>query len=130
MGTYEEIGDGFDSKADFIACIKEYANILIKAACEPSKAGLASMFGVPPIIKYVETVLAGTQATGSAGVEMKQEGAKQVSKVESLQERYARLFAEDKKSVSQVRIKPLSRAYMSLDLGQNMATTDEQQKNQ
>jgi hypothetical protein len=52
LGIHDEIGDGFENQVDFIECIKEFATILIKAACEPSKAGLASMFGVPPVVKY------------------------------------------------------------------------------
>lgn len=125
LDIHDEIIDGFETQADFVECIKEFATILIKAACEPAKAGLASMFGVPPIIKYVESVLAANRET-SGNVEMKQaEETKAEMATETLAQRYARILAGDKAQMTQVKHKPLSRAYVSLDLGQNASTTDE-----
>ena len=60
------------------------------------------MFGVPPIIKYVESVLAAkneTTTTSGGDVEMKQEETKEMA-TETLAQRYARILAADKAQMS------------------------------
>ena len=55
--VYNETMDGFnEGAAGLTVLLKEIVTSLIKAACSPSQAMLATMLGVPPIMNYIQDV--------------------------------------------------------------------------
>lgn len=56
VGTLiEEIEDGFiDGLKDVLAFFKENVSAFVKAASDPQRAILATVMGVPPIMKFIE----------------------------------------------------------------------------
>jgi len=59
IGQYvSEVEDGFiEGVPDIIVFLRENIKALFKAACDPSKAAMAVMMGVPPIMAYVNRAL-------------------------------------------------------------------------
>lgn len=130
IAVFEEVKDGFHEGATgLIALLKVYINDLITAACEPGKAGLVTMLGVPPIMNYIsDTWFAHEEASGSQDVEMAEEKVEESKDVEmkseTLMDKYARIVAQDKARIAAAQPKPTSRAYNSLNLTGQSETVD------
>lgn len=128
--------NGFD---DLLAFFKPNLTQLLKVASEPKQANLVTMFGVPPIMNFInhcqnnanqirgeknKQVITGQEQ--SKDVEMKEETKDEAR--ESLQQRYARVLAEDQETLKKYQSVPNSWAYCSLDLEHSTAITEEEQK--
>ena len=131
--------NGFD---DVLAFAKPNITQLLKVASEPKQANLVSMFGVPPIMNFInhcnnnkdkiideaqkQKVKVEREVNKSGDVEMKEETKVEVR--ETLQQRYQRILAQDQAVLSKYQSAPNSWAYCSLDLEHSTVMTDDEQK--
>ena len=59
VGQYvAEVEDGFiEGVPDIMVFIRENIKAMMRAACDPAKAAMAEMMGVPPIMAYINRAL-------------------------------------------------------------------------
>jgi len=148
----EEIEDGFiDGLNDLLPFLKANVTAFVKAACDPARAIMATVMGVPPIMKYIEEAnllyiqrktRQQVQATAPTPVavvvpeeEKKEEASSTVAVPKTREqikkefmERYANTLEQDKTIIQAQLARPLSRAYKSLDLTANNDLAEGEEK--
>ena len=145
LQIFDDLLDGFkEGVPHLMEFFKLNTKNGIEAACEPSNAMLASMMGTPSVMKYIEQVWYATpQGQASKPAEVKPVVAAKPAETkpvvvqkpvetkpvnipqpvvalnETLLQRCERISKADAEAVAKSIGRPLSRAYLSLDLDHN-----------